>query len=107
MYALMVFDLMMTLMHHEQAGELNPMFAKILVGQPIAFIYLKLAFNTSAALGILILLKQRPLMGKVFAFLGLLIYAFVAYLHVEVYRLNHDQNPLIPAFISILDGFIY
>ncbi len=107
MYALMVFDLMMTLMHHEQAGELNPMFAKILAGQPMAFIYLKLAFNTIAALGILLLLKHRPFMGKLFAFLGMIIYAFVAYLHVEVFRVNNGQDPLLPLFTSFIDSFIY
>ena len=107
MYAFMIFDLMMTLMHHEQAGELNPMFAKILAGQPMSFIFLKLAFNTTAALGILILMKYRPFMGKVFSLLGLIIYAFVAYLHIEVFRVNCGQSPLFPAFTSFLDSVIY
>ncbi len=107
MYALMIFDLMMTLMHHEQAGELNPMFAKILAGQPMIFIYLKLTFNSVAALGILILLKYRPFMGKMFAVMGMIIYAMVAYLHLEVYRVNHEQSPLLPDVVSLIDSFFY
>ena len=103
----MIFDLMMTLMHHEQAGELNPMFAKILAGKPMIFIYLKLTFNSVAALGILILMKYRPFMGKFFAFTGLIIYAIVAYLHLEVYRVNHGQSPLLADVVRFIDGFIY
>lgn len=107
MYALMIFDLMMTLMHHEQAGELNPIFAKILAGEPMIFIYLKLTFNSAAALGILILMKYRPIIGKFFAFAGMIVYAIVAYLHLEVYRLNHGQFPLLPDVVSFIDSFIY
>jgi len=107
MYALMIFDLMMTLCIMSRPVKLNPMFAKILAGQPMIFIYLKLTFNSVAALGILILLKYRPFMGKLFAFIGMIIYALVAYLHLEVYRINNGQTPLLPDVVSFIDHLIY
>ena len=107
MYALMIFDLVMTLFHHEESGELNPLFQKLLTGEPVHFIYIKLAFNSIAAFGILILTKYRPSMGRFFTILGIVIYAIVAYLHVEVYRLNSDMQPLVPCFTNWIDKFFY
>jgi hypothetical protein len=107
MYALMIFDLMMTLIHHEEAGELNPLFERLLTGEPVHFIYIKLLFNSLAAFGILILTKYRPIMGKFFTILGIIVYAIVAYLHVEVYRLNADMQPLIPSLTKWIDAFFY
>ena len=103
----MIFDLMMTLMHHEQAGELNPLFEKLLAGEPLFFIYIKLAFNTFAALGILILMKHKPSMGLGFTILGLVVYFIVAYLHIEVFRINHDMTPLIPELTNFIDSYFY
>lgn len=107
MYAFMIFDLMMTLMHYEQAGELNPLFEHIIAGKPIEFVYIKLAFNSLAAIGILILMKYRPAMGKGFAIFGFLVYFVVAYIHVEVYRINNDLTPLIPKITSFIDSYFY
>jgi hypothetical protein len=107
MYVFMIFDLMMTVMHYEQAGELNPMFEHILAGRPIEFIYIKLAFNSLAALGILILMKYRPRMGRGFAIFGLVVYFLVAYIHVEVYRVNNNFTTLIPKITSFIDSYFY
>ena len=107
MYALMIFDLMMTLIYHEDAGELNPMFARILIGQPLYFIYLKLAFNSAAALGIVVLHKYKPILGQFFIILGIIIYGFVGYMHIEIYRLLNNQAPLIPAFTRFIDKIYY
>jgi hypothetical protein len=107
MYALMIFDLIMTLMHHEESGELNPLFKKLLIGQPFVFIYLKLAFNSIAAIGIIVLLKYRPLLGRICTYIGLVIYLFVAYIHIEVYRVNHEMIPLIPPITKFYESFFY
>ncbi|MBU1023934.1 hypothetical protein KKB99_06595 [bacterium] len=107
MYSLMIFDLMMTLMHHEQAGELNPMFQRILIGQPVAFVYLKLIINSIAALGILVLMKYRPTMGTIFTWMGISVYLCVAYLHIEVFRVNQGLAPLLPMFTKTIDSFYY
>jgi hypothetical protein len=107
MYAFMIFDLMMTLMHYDQAGELNPLFEHIIAGRPVEFIYIKLAFNSLAALGILILMQYRPTMGKFFAVFGFLVYFVVAYIHIEVYRVNNGMSPLVPPITSFIDSYFY
>jgi len=107
MYALMIFDLLMTVVHHEEAGELNPLFTKILAGQPVHFIYIKLAFNSLAAFGILLITKLRPVLGTIFTILGIIIYLIVAYLHIEVWRVNNGLTPLLPFLTAKIDSLYY
>jgi len=81
MYILMIVDLAWTLMHHEEVGELNPVFTRLLMGNEVAFVYLKLAANTVAAFIVIYLRPRRPIVSRVLAIFGILIYGVVVWLH--------------------------
>jgi hypothetical protein len=81
MYILMIVDLAWTLMHHEEVGELNPVFTRLLMGNEVAFVYLKLAANTVAAFIVIYLRPRRPIISRVLTIFGILIYGVVVWLH--------------------------
>jgi len=87
MYILMIVDLTWTLMHHEEAGELNPLFVRLLSDNEIMFVYLKLAANTIAAFVVIYLRPRRPWLSRILTIFGIIIYGIVVYLHWFV-----DQN---------------
>jgi len=99
MYSLMIIDLTWTLMHHEMAEELNPIFANLLMGREVVFIYVKLAANTAAAFIIIYLRKKRPILSRLLALFGIVVYTIVVFLHWFVdYVASHGDeihnNPL-------------
>ncbi len=81
MYMLMIIDLIWTLAHHEDAGELNPLFERLLYDKEILFVYIKLAANTTSALIVIYLRPRRPIISRVLTVFGILIYGFVVWLH--------------------------
>ncbi|MCX6644936.1 MAG: DUF5658 family protein [bacterium] len=81
MYILMITDLVWTLMHHEEAGELNPLFAMLLDDKEIVFVYIKLIANTAAAFVVIYLRPRRPWLSRILTFIGIIVYAIVVYLH--------------------------
>lgn len=81
MYILMIIDLTWTLLHHRSAGELNPLFSRLLLHNEIAFVYIKLAANSIAAFAVLYLERMRPILGHVLAGFGILVYGIVVCLH--------------------------
>jgi hypothetical protein len=81
MYLLMIVDLTWTLMHHSQAGELNPLFSRLLSNNEVQFVYIKLAANSIAAFIVIYLEKVRPIIGHVLAIFGILVYGIVVWLH--------------------------
>ena len=93
MYLLMIIDLTWTLLHHSEAGELNPIFSRLLLDNEVQFVYLKLAANTAAALAVIFLLKLRPILGHILAIFGILVYGIVVYLHgfVDYSLANTDK----------------
>ena len=77
-------------MHHEVAGELNPIFANLLYGKEIIFIYVKLGANTLAAFIVIYLRRKRPILSRVLTLFGILVYAVVVFLHWFVdYTVKH------------------
>jgi len=86
MYVLMITDLTWTLMHHEEAGELNPLFQGLLMRDEIMFVYLKLASNSAAAFIVIYLRRQRPWLSHVLTWFGIIIYGIVVYLHWLVWQ---------------------
>ncbi len=81
MYILMIVDLTWTLMHHEEAGELNPLFARLLADREITFVYIKLIANTLAAFVVIYLRPRRPLVSRLLAIFGIIVYGIVVWLH--------------------------
>ena len=81
MYVLMIIDLVWTLMHHEEAGELNPLFVRLLDDKEIAFVYIKLILNTTAAFVVIYLRPRRIWLSRILAFVGIIVYGIVVYLH--------------------------
>jgi drug/metabolite transporter superfamily protein YnfA len=96
MYILMITDLVWTLMHHERAGEMNPIFARLLLSDEVRFVYLKLAANSLAAFAVIYLVKRRPVIGHLIAIFGIIVYGAVVWLHWFVdysyVNIEHVQN---------------
>ncbi len=93
MYVLMIVDLTWTLMHHEKAGELNPLLAALLYSNEVMFVYLKLAANTIAALIVIYLRPRRPWLSRLLTLFGILIYGAVVWLHWVVdYSIQHAHE---------------
>lgn len=105
MYMLMIADLTWTLMHHDEAGELNPLFSRLLSHNEIQFVYLKLAANTVAAFAVIYLRQRLPLVGRVLAAFGILVYGAVVLLHLFVdYCLAHADRVHGSALWMIIRG---
>lgn len=105
MYTLMIVDLTWTLMHHEEAGELNPLFTRLLLKNEVVFVYLKLAANTAAAFLVIILRHRRPLIGSLIAVLGILVYGFVVWLHWFVdYCFRHAEEVQNSTLWNLMQG---
>jgi len=106
MYVLMITDLTWTLLHHEEAGELNPLFSRLLSANEIKFVYYKLIANTAAAFAVLYLRQRRPMLGHVLAIFGIIIYGIVVWLHWLVdYSLAHaDQAKDLPIWMFLPGG---
>ena len=81
MYILMITDLVWTVLHHEEAGELNPIFERLLIGREVEFVYLKLGLNTVAALIVIYLRPRKKALSITLAIFGIIIYGIVVYLH--------------------------
>jgi hypothetical protein len=93
MYLLMIADLTWTLLHHKEAGELNPIFSRLLSDNEVQFVYIKLAANSIATVAVVILQRLRPVLGHVLAIFGVLVYGTVVYLHAFVdYCLSHTEQ---------------
>ena len=105
-YALMLVDAIMTILVHEEAGELNPLFARLLAYDELRFIYAKLAVSLSLALGLLVLNNARPAVGRLLTFLTMGVYLLVAYVHLEVYRSIQGQGPLIAPVVDSLERML-
>ncbi len=86
MYILMITDLTWTLMHHEEVGELNPLFARMLSDNEVTFVYMKLAANSIAAFIVIFLRRQHRILSHVLAALGIIVYGFVVWMHWFVYQ---------------------
>ena len=105
MYLLMIIDLTWTLMHHSQAGELNPLFSRLLSNNEVEFIYVKLAANSLAAFAVIYLEKLRPILGHVLAIFGILVYGIVVWLHWFVdYSYAHAAVVQNSAIWSMMHG---
>ena len=103
MYFLMICDLLFTFFNFREAEELNPLFRKLLYGGGQQwFIYVKLLMNTFAAYAIIIIRKYKPTVSIILAVLGIVIYGMVFYFHVEIYQINHGQDPITPGLRQIL-----
>lgn len=85
MYVLMIIDLTWTLMHHEETGELNPLFERLLMDNETGFVYLKLAANSIAAFIVIYLRHRKPILSRILTIFGILIYGVVVYLHWVVW----------------------
>jgi len=94
MYALMVIDLVWTLMHHDEAGELNPLFERLLLNREVAFVYFKLGLNTLAAFIVIYLRPRRLILSRALAIFGIIVYSIVVYLHWFVYAANDFAEDL-------------
>ncbi len=94
MYALMIIDLTWTLMHHEDAGELNPMFARLLLDKEVMFVYIKLIINTLAAFIVIYLRPKRRILSIMLSLFGILVYGTVVYLHWFVDQANKHADEL-------------
>ena len=81
MYILMITDLVWTVLHHEEAGEMNPLFARLLDDKEIVFIYIKLIANTIATLVVIYLRPRRPWLSRLLVLVGIIVYGIVVYLH--------------------------
>ena len=93
MYILMITDLTWTLLHHEEAGEMNPLFARLLSTDEMLFVYIKLAANSVAALIVLYLRPRKPIISHILAWFGIIIYGVVVYLHWFVWNnLQHAEK---------------
>lgn len=86
MYILMITDLIWTLMHHEAAGELNPLFSRLLSDDEILFVYVKLIVNSIAAFAVILISEKRPVLGYILAIFGIIVYGSVVWLHWFVDR---------------------
>ncbi|MEO7995449.1 MAG: DUF5658 family protein [bacterium] len=104
-YALMLHDLIMTLLVHEDAGELNPLWVQSLDYDSTAFIYGKIAISAAIALGLLWLYKVRPTTGQWLTILAVVVYGLVGYIHWEVWRATRGEGPLIPAVVERVDDW--
>jgi hypothetical protein len=103
MYFLMLCDLLFTFFNFREAEELNPLFQKLLYGSgQVWFIYLKLALNTAAAYAIIIIRRYKRGLSIFLALLGIIVYATVFYLHIEIYQVNHGQDPITPGLKQML-----
>lgn len=105
-YCLMLFDAVMTLVVHEEVGELNPLWIQALEYDSNSFIYGKIAISVSLALGILTLWRLRPEAGRLATMLAILVYGSVAYVHIEVYRAITNRPPLLPQVVDAVDRLI-
>ena len=105
-YALMLNDLIMTLVNSPNAGELNPVWMRVLETNATEFIYAKILVSIALALGLLVLQRVRPRVGLISTILTIVVYAGVAYIHVEVNRANNLQPPLLPAVVDRLDQWL-
>jgi len=105
MYVLMIIDLTWTLMHHAEAGELNPLFSRLLLSNEIQFVYFKLAANTVAVFAVVYLQRVRPLVGHFLAFFGIMVYGFVVWLHWFVdFSLAHADKVQASGLWRIMQG---
>ena len=105
MYILMIVDLTWTLMHHEEVGELNPIFTTLLSDNEIGFVYLKLVANTIAAFIVIYLRPRRPIVSRMLALFGIAIYGVVVWLHWFVdYSMNHAEEIENSAIWGIMHG---
>lgn len=77
----MIIDLTWTLMHHEEAGEMNPLFTRLLYDREVTFVYIKLIANTLAAFVVIYLRPRRPWVSRFLAIFGIIIYGIVVWLH--------------------------
>jgi hypothetical protein len=103
MYFLMLCDLLFTFFNYQEAEELNPLFQKLLYGNgQVWFIYLKLALNTLAAYAIIIIRKYKRCLSIGLALLGIIVYGLVFYFHIEIYQVNHGQDPITPGLRQML-----
>lgn len=105
-YCLMLFDAVMTLVVHEEVGELNPLWIQALEYDSNSFIYGKIAISVALALGILSLWRLRPEAGRLATMLAILVYGSVAYVHIEVYRAITNRPPLLPQVVDAVDRLI-
>lgn len=105
-YCLMLFDAVMTLVVHEEVGELNPLWIQALEYDSNGFIYGKIAISVALALGILSLWRLRPEAGRLATILAILVYGSVAYVHIEVYRAITNRPPLLPQVVDAVDRLI-
>jgi hypothetical protein len=103
LYSLMICDLLFTFFNYREADELNPLFRKLLYGGGHHwFIYVKLTMNTAAVYAIMLLRKYRRTLSVVLTIVGIVIYGVVFYLHVEIYQINHGQDPITPGLKQLL-----
>jgi hypothetical protein len=103
MYFLMICDLLFTLFNYRESEELNPIFRRFLYGGGQQwFVYVKLAMNTAAAYAIIILRRYKPGLSIALAVLGIIIYGTVFYLHIEVYKVHNDRDPITPGLKEML-----
>ena len=105
-FALMIVDTTMTLVVHQDVGELNPIFARLLAYDETRFIYAKIAVSISLAMGLLILNNVRPLIGKALTILAVFTYLGVAYIHLEVYRSVNHQPPFLMPLVDTAEKWI-
>jgi hypothetical protein len=90
MYILMIVDLTWTVMHHEQAGEMNPLFSRLLLANEVLFVYLKIGLNSAAALAVIYMRPKHLILSRILTVFGIIIYAIVVYLHWFVdYSFQH------------------
>lgn len=105
MYILMIVDLVWTLAHHEEAGELNPLFARLLSGDEIGFIYLKLLANTIAAFIVIYLRPRHQILSRLLTIFGIVIYGVVVWLHWFVdYSIRHADEIEASQLWGIMQG---
>jgi|GEM_PF-5223373 len=102
-YSLMLVDAVMTLLVHEEAGELNPLWVQALEYDSTRFIYGKILVSVALSLGLLTLWRLKPETGRMATLLAILVYGSVAYLHLEVYRAINAQPPVFPFLVEWVD----
>lgn len=102
-YSLMLVDAAMTLVVHEEAGELNPLWVQALEYDSTRFIYAKILVSVAISLGLLTVWRVKPETGRLATLLAILVYGSVAYLHLEVYRAINAQPPVFPVVVEWVD----
>ncbi|HYE77841.1 MAG TPA: DUF5658 family protein [bacterium] len=105
-YALMLADGIMTLVVHQEVGEVNPLFEELLFYDEILFIYCKIAVSVALAVGLAVLTKVRPRAGQLTTILAVVVYGFVAYLHAEVLMAIEGRPPLSGPAVNFLEAVL-